>query len=127
MTEKEFNKKWTELALTLTIAGVEIKCNQPATIFDKVVYKISVPDKHDLIEDYSPEEMMKEVKEEICNLMYELCESDTDEEKEMVRKIFKILGKVRNETWTQEKYDNKKVQIDKELELLKNFGEYKEI
>ena len=127
MTEKEFYKKWIDFALTLTIAGVEIKCNQQAGIFDNVIYKISVPEKHELIDDYTSEEMMKEVKEEICDLMYELCESETDEEKEIVRRAFKVLGKVRSETWTQEKYDEKKSQIDKELELLKSLGDYKEI
>ena len=127
MTEKEFNTKWVELALILMIAGVEIKCEQSTSLFEKTVFKISVPEKHELIEEYIPEEMMKEVKEEISKLVYKLCEAETDEDKEIVKESFKVLGNVRNETWTQEKYDNKKAQINKELELLSAYAGYKEI
>ena len=70
---------------------------------------------------------MKEIKEEISELMYKVCDAETEDDKNMVKELFKVLGKVRNETWTQEKQDEKKLQLDKELELLNNFNGYKEI
>lgn len=127
MTEKEINQKWIEFSLGLIIVGVEMKFEEPTSIFGQTIYKISVPEKHELIEGYNPEKFMKEIKEEISELIYKTFETETKEEKDEIRKLFKVLGKVRNETWTQEKYDEKCAQITKEIELLQKFGGYKEI
>ena len=102
----EIYRKWIELAIDLIMLGVEIKCEQ-TSLFDQSIYKISVPEKHELIEDYKPEEFMKDIKEKIRKLVYESCEVETDEDNEQINELFKVLGKVRDETWTQEKYKEK--------------------
>lgn len=125
MTEKQ--NEWTTFILACAVEGVDFKFEEPSTVFGTTVLKISVPEKNTTEENYSPTQLMKEIKEEFSNYIYTICDAESEEEKEEAKKLFKVLGKIRNETWTQDKVDAKLAQLKQELDLIKNLGGYEEI
>lgn len=92
------------------------------------IYKIDVPECNEFIENYDPLEVLKDIKQTIQNCIYDICEAETDEEKAVVDQSYKVYGRVKEETWTLEKFNYMKEQIDKEMSILKEYEEqYKEI
>lgn len=121
----EVMDKMIKEMLVFIMLGAEIQADENHGVG---IYKIDIPEHNEFIENYDPLEVLKDIKQTIQNCIYDICEAETDEEKADIDQLYKVYGRVKEETWTLEKFNNMKEQIDKEMSILKEYEEqYKEI
>lgn len=124
MMNKVISKMFKEI-LVFMMLGAKM---QPEERNGLYMWKIDIPEHNEFIENYDPLEVLKDIKQTIQNCIYDICEAETDEEKAVVDQSYKVYGRVKEETWTLEKFNYMKEQIDKEMSILKEYEEqYKEI
>ena len=124
MMNEVINKMFKEI-LVFIMLGAKMQSEERNGLY---MWKIDIPEHNEFIENYDPLEVLKDIKQTIQKAIYDICEAETDEEKADIDQLYKVYGRVKEETWTLEKFNNMKEQIDKEMSILKEYEkQYKEI